>query len=195
MPNGDFDIKLSYTLNWGGSVWLVDIRKAAKEGVCQALSIYWKEIVRTLSEHWGSIQYRGNARKTVAHSAPGQPPFQQTGNLANSVMIARGAKAAKLNGGAIIVEGGPTDENSGQEFGCVYTDVPYAKELEYGGIAGPYKASNLKHTSWILINPIRHMMYIAARPAWRPAYDLTVSQMIQVITKTMRNVMKRSYIR
>lgn len=188
------DIYVTHEIKWGGSVWLADIKKAATLGVKEAVTIYFWEIHRMLNLHWGSEQYRGNARKTIEHSPPGSPPFIQTQNLANSLNVAYGARAARVNGGAIIAETGPITSLQDQIVGCVYTDVPYAKELEYGGLAGPYKASQLKYTSWILINPIRHMMYIAARPAWRPAYQLSVSRMINAITYRMRTMMKRSYI-
>lgn len=186
----DFDIQVTYTLKWGGSIWLADIKKSAKLAVKEAITIYFWEIHRTLNAHWGSIQVFRNLRKVVARSNPGSPPFVQTQNLGNSLNVAYGARAARINGGANIFPGLVSE----QEVGCVYTDVPYAQEVEYGGIAGPYNAHDLKYTSWRLINPIRHSMYIAARPAWRPAYEKSVSRMINAIVSRMRSVMKRSYV-
>lgn len=192
------DFRVSHTIKWGGAVWYSDIKKAAKIGVKEAISIYFWTLRGILSRGWGSIQYRGNARKTIKHSQPGEPPLIQTENLVNSLNVLTGNRAARMyftnvwdnkSGSSAMFM------NEEQHVACVYTDVPYAKELEYGGLAGPYKAHLLKYTYWRLINPIRHTINIAPRPAWRPAYSLSVSRMISVIRVRMSTMTKRTYIR
>lgn len=188
MAAGDLDIHVTYTLKWGGSIWLSDLRKSAKLAVMKAITIYYWELYHTLNAHWGSVSIFRNLRKTIAHSSAGSPPFVQTQNLGNSLNVISGARAITLNQGTIQL-------SNEIQVASVYSDVPYAKDLEFGGMAAPYDARKLKYTDWRLINPIRHSMYIAPRPAWRPSFDKSVSRMIGMITVTMQSVMKRTYIK
>ena len=111
----------------------------------------------------------GNMRRRLVHSSGGTPPRRQTGNLYESIRWNVDFK-------------GPT---LGNFEGTIWTDVPYAPELEYGGTSQNYLQVNKKYTRERLINPIpKWAYYIAPRPAWSIAFFKAYNQMLSRFTIT-----------
>lgn len=126
------------------------VEKAVKWGT----SYYYKELRKALVKTQGSTPISGNLRLRTSHSSPGQIPFVQTFNLANSI------RQSYLGMGA-------------QVYGQVYTDVPYAETLEHGGYLN-MNQNFKKYTSWRLVNPLKTNKAIAPRPFFTPVWNKNV---------------------
>ena len=163
-PNAGFNITIN--LQWNGSTVHSNMRTVLITGIKQAVTIYKTDLIRTLSRKWGSIPLGGTKRLRLWHSKPGQPPFIQTKNLVNSIKT------------AIYQKGNGWDMKL---VGEIFTLVPYAQTLEYGGISA--RLAKKVYTHLRLINPINKLIRIAARPAWRPTFRRNVIRMFIALTK------------
>lgn len=189
MPKNETTIELV----WYGDSFMYQLELYGIRHAQRAINIYYKALVKQLkSQPWGSIvgrrKYRrasgynlrwendilmsrtprrevvantANKRTAIRFSPDGQPPYKQTGNLANGVVKE-------------IVK----RESDGQVTGSVFTTVPYAKEVEFGGTKQVDQSVKI-HTRWRLTNPFLRAVRIAARPVWGPVFDQVRSEMIR----------------
>lgn len=161
-PQTGYDIKID--LIWNGAKGSSLLRSAIIFGVKRATKIYYNAIKSVLGRTWGSISIGGNRRLRLWHSKPGMPPHKQTENLVNSVNHNFNISGKGWNLKAV---------------GEIYTNVPYAQTLEYGGVSA--RLARKVYTQWRLVNPINKIIRIAPRPAWRPTFRRVVSRMFRAI--------------
>ena len=155
------------SFKWNASAG-VAIQHRLYAGVFRAINIYRFALKRKLN-FWGSIFISSVKRMMWITSAPGSPPKKQTGNLEKSIEI--------------DIEHNGVSGFFGQEVnGYISTDVPYAKTLELGGSL-QVDQSTKKYTRVRLVNPVKDVHNIAARPAWLPTFEEEKSRMIQTIRR------------
>lgn len=168
---------------WRGNKYLTELAREAAIGVKQAADVYEAALKKALNRTVGSDPISGSLRVRKRHSAPGQVPYWQTGNLANSIKATYTSRY-EISGGKIL--------GFGKElkiYGRVSakTDVPYAKTLEFGGrLMMPH--DNRPYTHWRLINPLKTHVYTRARPAWRPTFKKWRSTMEYMIVGHLKKV-------
>lgn len=150
-------------LDWYGEQRKKEIRFRVNNGVVKATKFLYHRIRAKVNE-WGSEFIVSVKRKRVRHSSPGQPPFKQTGNFYKAF----GFKFGWGTDGYII--------------GMVTNDAPYAATLEKGGSLQVDQADK-RHTSVRLVNPIKKVLSIAARPFARPTLMENKDKLIKIIMK------------
>lgn len=171
---------------WNGPKVMQQLHNHLKQATFLATREYYVTLKRLLDK-WGSARENlhnlvpvrrkgrtialrktrriiGNMRRRLVHSRPGEPPRRQTGNLYESIQWQVGGRIGRLEG-------------------IIYTDVPYAPEMEYGGFSRYYPQAHKKYTKERLVNPLPKMGYmIAPRPAWRIAFHKAYDAMISKFT-------------
>jgi len=161
------DVSAKFKLDWNGPEVMQRLHAHLKQATRLATYDYYITLKKLL-DRWGSVQelVAGfGTRRRVVHSKSGEPPRRQTGNLYESIRW-------KVSG--------PT----GRIEGVIFTDVPYAPEIEYGGIARNYGQISKKYTKERLINPLPRGAYnIAPRPAWRIAFHKSAFRMLGYFTQ------------
>lgn len=105
-----------------------------------------------------------NFRRAEKYSSPGDMPYRQTKNLANSIRQR-------------MIKSSDTIEYA------VGSEAEYALTVEMGG-SFQVDESDRKNTSWRLINPPKKPLNIAARPMWKPVFDRNKDQMIQIMASS-----------
>jgi hypothetical protein len=171
-------IFVTQIVDYTGPIYIRELMKRAKRGADNAANIYKRELERTLSQVVGSIpatssKNAGN-RRQLRHSAPGQPPFVQTFNLASSLTISQSSGSRILQRGRLTTR--------------ISTRVPYAKTLELGGTFNLPQTSSLRRWArWTLTNPIpqNKTPTIAPRPAWIPVFNRTRVEMVNAIKREL----------
>jgi phage gpG-like protein len=150
-------------LDWHGEEVKRNIRHKINNGTVKATRFLLSKIKAKINE-WGSDYITSTKRKRVRHSAAGQPPLKQTGNLEKSFDL----KYEMGTDGYIV--------------GSVISDVPYAATLEKGG-SSQIDQSQKTHTSVRLVNPLKKVIGIAARPFARPTLHENKDKLIKIIMK------------
>ena len=182
------DARIDIKVQWHGPKVMQQLHNHLKQALFLATQEYYVTLKRLLDK-WGSVRefvhntvpvtrrgrtiaFRrtkkifGNMRRRLVHSRGGEPPRRQTGNLYESINWKVGGKIGKLEG-------------------IIWTDVPYAPELEYGGFSRNYLQANKKYTGERLINPLPKWGYfITARPAWRIAFHKAFNAMMAKFTQS-----------
>lgn len=155
-------------LTWNESAGRA-IQLRVNRGVSRSVRAYLFALKRKLGE-WGSDFINSVRRLRKRHSAPGQAPLKQTGNLEKSIQtnITHSPGQPGFFGPDII--------------GSIYTDVPYARALELGETAQVDQADK-KYTRVRLVNPIHAIVNITPRPAWLPTFDALKARMLQTIKR------------
>lgn len=150
-------------LEWYGNQRRDEIRAKFNNGMIKATKFLYREVKKKINV-WGSEFITSIKRKRVRHSAAGEPPLKQTGNLEKSIDYK-------------FVWG-----EDGFINGVVFSDAPYAETLERGGILQvPQEAK--KHTRVRLVNPLKRVVSIAARPFMQPALRENTEKLINIIQK------------
>ena len=147
------------------------ILRATKAGAKNATKFIHKEIVKEFaSAPWGSElggRYKKKdvppgMAKTVRHSPPGMTPYKQTGNLAHSIKI---------------------DFSTLKEDaeGRVYSDAPYAAELEAGGTLNTY--SEKPHAVRNIVNPKPQSLKLQsrARPTFKKVFKRNEQKIFDIL--------------
>lgn len=157
MPKNNVSVELRYAEG------LVEaIIAAAGKGVSQAAKYYRREVEKEFkSAPWGSIK-QGTFAKTVKHSPSGTTPYKQTGNLSRSVKI-------KYFPGK--------DENEG----IVYSDAPYALELEQGGTLNTYTEKPYATRNLINPKPLNLKLQSGPRPTFQKVWQREESNIFKII--------------
>lgn len=158
------------TLKWHGVRILAKIHNKADEAVMKAAEHLKEKIQAKLRRHVGSIYVGSRLVKAVEFSPPGDPPYEQTGNLANSV------KAS-------------VEKQKTQVKGSVGTRVNYAKTLEEGGFTRWTGQQHLRFTHVKLVNPIKKSgLPVAPRPVWRPTFEEENRRMLEIVKEELKKV-------
>lgn len=148
-------IETRVTLKWNGQQVEQQLKNRININLDKALTLFYNKL-RELINKWGSF-----GGKRVVHSQPGEPPRRQTANLYNSI---KKEVISTVDG----VEG------------AVFTDVPYAPTLEYGG---ELQVTDRPHASVELSNPFINAITIAPRPAWGPAFAEVGNEMNDIMAE------------
>lgn len=181
--------KVTLRLKWQGERKLRQINRLAVIAVKEAGEIYEKELTRTLkSAPWGSKpateagpslsnlpSITGRTRIRFRHSSPGEVPYRQTLNLANSVRL-----TSQTGSGATL----------GEFRSRVSTRVKYSRTLERGLPQISVPQSSKRFTDIRLLNPLKLKpgTIIAPRPVWVPVFEKTRAKMIKQIASTMSRI-------
>jgi len=107
-----------------------------------------------------------SGRKAYRYSPPGSMPYRQTANYANSIQ-----KEFELSGGGLVSPLSSTFGSKNIQTGYVFTDVPYAPTLEFGGHLQVDKSVPGKYSKHILRNWSKKGKIIAPRPSWIPIWN------------------------
>ena len=150
-------------LEWYGNQRKEEIRAKFNNGMIKATKFLWRQVKNRINT-WGSEFITSLKRKRVQHSAPGDPPFKQTGNLEKSIDYK-------------FVWG-----QDGFINGLVFSDAPYAETLERGGIL-QVPQEEKKHTRVRLVNPLKRAVSIAARPFMQPTLRENTEKLIGMIQR------------
>ena len=150
-------------LEWFGEQRKAEIRYKLNNGMVKATKYLHRKIKSKINE-WGSEFITSIKRKRVRHSAPGQPPLKQTGNLEKSIDY-------NFSWG-----------EDGYIVGTVFSDAPYAETLERGGSV-QIDQSLKTHTRVRIVNPLKHVIAIAARPFFGPTFRDETEKLIGIIQK------------
>lgn len=162
----DIEFKIVRYVNNKDVIWR-ELRKRLANALVLASNDY-RSFLRARLNYWGSVPATNvfepknkrskkprkwiqvsNYRLRKIHSRVGESPRKQTGNLRESIQVYVNKSILKA---------------------AIFTDVPYAQQLEYGGKSEPFdQDAAKKYTNIRLINPIKKVLFIAARPAWRSA--------------------------
>lgn len=148
---------------WHGDDILKKWRSGANSGIFLACRYLQRKIKAAMKE-WGSIPISGNLRRRIVHSNPGQPPLRQTDEYRKSIQIST---------------------NRAKQLGIVYSDDPKASTLELGGSFRGDQNKN-KHSNIRLVNPIKKLLNIAARPVFGPIFKQEYRKMVDIIHEQMK---------
>ena len=143
------------TLVWHGNTFWSQLINEIHYALLKSTK-YFREKLQDQIGLWGSRGGAG-ARYWEKSSPPGGPPYRQTGNYFNSILI-------DIH----------TDPLQNIYTAQIYTDVPYAPALELGGLAKTIHPSLKKYTSIVLLKSpfkVGRIYRIRARPAWRPVFN------------------------
>lgn len=166
------------TLKWRGpkvETWLYN---RLTRNLRIATKFYKGEISKIFkTQPWGSKAVGGGLRrKSFKRSTPGQPPFKQTSNLANSIVF-----SLHFNSKSRFFSGG-------QLKGRTSSEVKYAQNIELGsGKTGTVRIPQTQkiHTTVRLVNPMSRRkaqtLYIAARPVWIPALRRLTPRILKIL--------------
>jgi len=154
-----FEIKVNK--KWYGDRIAKSLYARISKNILAALNHYRFALMREIGV-WGSDFITSTKRIRRRHSSPGESPLKQTGNLYKSIKTEIG---------------GPSGLT-----GNIYSDVPYAKTLELGGV---YQESQdeKSHTTVRLINPLKNPVSIAPRPAWVPVLKRETDKIIKILVR------------
>lgn len=177
--------KASLRITWHGPAKLREINRLSRDAVEEAGKIYDNELTKTLnSAPWGSKpavdagpslsnlpSITGIKRKRFRHSDPGEVPFKQTKNLANSIRTGSERKGDLVRS-------------------RTSTRVKYARTLERGLPQISVEQGKKRFTNIRLVNPLKLKSgtIIAPRPVWVPVFEKTRSAMIKSIARTMSRI-------
>ena len=150
-------------LEWYGNQRKEEIRAKFNNGMVKATKFLWRQVKNRINE-WGSEFITSLKRKRTRHSNAGDPPLKQTGNLEKSIDYK-------------FVWG-----QDGFINGVVFSDAPYAETLERGGTL-QVPQEEKKHTRVRLVNPIKNVISIAARPFMQPTLRENTEKLINMIQK------------
>jgi len=165
------DVRYHTTKKWEGGKIELKIATGAVSAIQKATEHLAKRIRSKLLATRGSVPTdRVGWVKSVRSSQPGEVPFWQTGNLANSVKPAVTILKTKVKG-------------------QVSTRVKYARTLENGGFTEWSGQQHLRFTDLKLVNPIRKSgQPIAPRPVWRPTFEEENNKMLEIVKSEMKKV-------
>lgn len=159
-----YSVQTHIRVQWNGQAFR-NIFRRIQINTNVAGAKYRSRLKRELLKTAGSEPVSGIYRRRVRHSSPGQSPFWQTKNLANSLKFSK-STANWIHRVRIS------------------TDVEYAPALELGGVAQVPQSAK-KYTRLRLINPlIKHRavgMFIAPRPVWMPIFNMMGHRMLKII--------------
>lgn len=170
-------VKVNYTVRslWNGQKVINAVKGPEAKQAVQAAVDYYKARLRTLL-----LRQRGSEPTTkvgfvraAKFSKPGQAPYWQTGNLAESIKA-------------------KTEVQKTQIKGSVSTTVKYAKILEEGGLMPPKLQKRLVYTDLKLVNPINVAITVAPRPAWRPTFEKEAESMEQIIEANLKKAIEKA---
>lgn len=147
------NVHVSMKLDWHGNTFRAQLINEIHRAIFKACHHFRVQLQSAIGL-WGS---RGGNPRVWAKSSPvGRPPYRQTGNLFNSIKVSI-----------------QSDPGLNEYKGFVYTDVPYAPDLEFGGLSATYPQSAKKYTHVRLIKSpfkVGQLYYIRRRPAWLPVF-------------------------
>src|SRR5216683_7513107 len=102
-------ITANTTLIWNGQIRIREIKTRLYANLKDAVLAYYWDLKQAISTPGSPGNY----------SNPGDPPFQQSINLQNSIKYQTEFNSRQLDGETLVGE--------------ISTDVPYAPTLEFGG--------------------------------------------------------------
>lgn len=144
------NVRTRVKMTWHGNTFRARLINEIHMALIKALNHY-RNALKSQIGLWGSM-----GGVWVKSSPPGKPPYRQTGNLYNSIEIAL-----------------DTQPHNNEYKGGVYTDVPYAPDLEYGGLSATIDQNLKKYTAIRLTGvPFKpgRLYMIRRRPAWLPVF-------------------------
>ncbi len=160
-------------VRWHGKPVLTKLQNGANDAAKAGGQVYFEAVTKEFkSAPWGS-KPSGDKRIRYRHSSPGQTPFRQTENLANSIRI---SSSKRVNGQPHLT------------ITRISTRVPYSVTLERG-LPQISQPQHLKRFTKIrLKNPLKLKSgtIIAPRPVWLPIFQKNKAKMKAVIISTMR---------
>ena len=159
-----YRVQTHIRVNWNGQAFK-NIFRRVQINTNVAGAKYRSRLKRELLKTAGSEPVSGIFRRRVRHSSPGQSPFWQTGNLANSLKFSQSTA-------------------NWVHRVRISTDVEYAAALELGGVAQVPQSAK-KYTRFRLVNPIKKNratgMLIDPRPAWMPIFMMMRHRLVKII--------------
>jgi hypothetical protein len=165
--------KVTIRTKWLGNKRMNEIKSRLGRGAMQAAQLYKNELKKELSKEIGSEFVSANLRRRFKHSSPGEPPYFQTGNLAQSLKISTNF----LTRGTIFSSSRHTISVR------ISSRVRYAVTLERGGALSVPEAEKT-FTSIRLVNPLKSTPTITPRPAWTPVFDRLRPIMLKTIIQS-----------
>lgn len=176
--------KVTTKVTWHGQRVITKLQNNANDAAKAAGTFYFNLVTREFKRApWGSkraqtgnslsnVPILANSRIRFKHSSPGETPYRQTENLANSIRITSSKRLAGEPSKAVT---------------RISTRVPYSRTLERGLPQISQPQSLKRFTKIRLKNPLklRPGTIIAPRPVWLPVFQKTNVRMLAIIKREM----------